>query len=157
MWRLVSDLDGLRDEINEVGRRAQRRIDPGARGLVIAAGVFVLLGSAFLPWARGFAGWQIVLGQAPGVGILPRIFGTLVLVAGVLGSILTLSLARWILAWLCAYGCGVSTVFGLLSIWSQQTTASHAPGPGPGAGLVIAAITALILAVHWVQVAGTRT
>ena len=52
-----------------------------------------------------------------------------------LGSALSLGLRRWAVAWLATLGCGLFTVLGLVSIWSQQTTTSHQAGPGPGAGL----------------------
>lgn len=45
----AGDLDALRAEIEAAERRVAREIEPGARALVVAILVFVLLGSFILP------------------------------------------------------------------------------------------------------------
>jgi hypothetical protein len=153
------DLSGLRDEIDEVGRTAAKRIDPGAGALLIAVAVFALLISELLPWAGEVRGWQLLLGEIPEgtkVGALPKLFAFAAVIAGVLMSALGLLLRRWALAWLCSLGCFIATVSGVLSIWTQQTTTSHAPGPGPGAGLIIAVIAIIVLLVKWLTLAASR-
>ena len=67
-------------------------------------------------------------------------FAVGVYVFGLLGS----GRSRWLPgagAWpgVCTAGCGFfAVVVGLLSIWSQDSSPSHQPGPGPGIGLIIA-------------------
>jgi hypothetical protein len=153
------DLSRLRDEIDLVGKSAAKRVDPGAGALLIAVAVFALLVAQLLPWAGEARGWHILLGQVPDgekVGALPTVFAFASVVAGVLLSAFSLILRRWALVWFCALGCFVAAVSGVLSIWTQQTTTSHAPGPGPGAGLVLAVVAVLVLLVKWLRLAASR-
>ncbi|WP_223199235.1 Rv2732c family membrane protein [Solihabitans fulvus] len=149
----------LRQEIDGVERSMARRIDPGVGAVVIAVAVLVLLVAAILPWIGTVSGWQVLTGQIPEgikVGVLPRVFSYALTFVGVLGSALALALRRWGLAWVCALGGFASTVIGVLSIWSQQTTTSHHPGPGPGGGLVLAVLAVLVLASQWLRIAASR-
>ena len=92
------DLSRLRDEIDEVGKSAAKRVDPGTGALLIAVAVFALLVAQLLPWAGEVRGWQILLGQIPEgakVGSLPKLFAFASVIAGVLLSALSLILRRW--------------------------------------------------------------
>jgi len=149
----------LREQIDEVERRALQRIDPGIRAMVIAVCALVLIIAAILPWVTGISGWQVVSGAASplvGINVLPKVFGIGVYVFGLLGSAIALGTRRWSLAWLCTLGCGFFTVFGLVSIWSQESSPSHQPGPGPGIGLDLALITMLVLTITWARVVWSR-
>ncbi|PRY30363.1 hypothetical protein [Umezawaea tangerina] len=153
------DLSRLRDEIDQVGKSAAKRVDPGAGALLIAVAVFALLVAELLPWAGEARGWHILLGQIPDgvrVGALPRLFAFAAVVAGVLLSALGLLLRQWVVVWFCALGCFAGSVIGVLSIWMQQTTTSHAPGPGPGPGLIVAVLAMLVLLVRWLKLAASR-
>jgi len=154
-----SELARLGAEIDKVGRRVLRRVDPGARAMIVAVGVLVLLVAAMLPWVESATGWQLLFGPVPVgvvVGLVPRIFVVSALVFGVLASGLALATRIWGLAWTAASGCGFSTLAAVLAIWSQQSSASHMPGPGPGPGLLLAALTMLVLAIQWVKIAFSR-
>jgi hypothetical protein len=59
-------------------------------------------------------------------------------------------------AWLTTFGCGLFTVLGLVSIWSQQTTTSHQAGPGPGAGLIVSVLVMVVLVITWARVVWSR-
>lgn len=137
-----------------------RRIEPGVRAMVISVCVLVLAIAAVLPWVDGAAGWQVLFGQGVGSGdktdIIPRLFAIGVFVFGFLGSAVSLGVRRWSVAWLATLGCGLFTVIGLVSIWSQQTTTSHQVGPGPGGGLVISVLVMLVLAITWARVVWSR-
>lgn len=157
--REPEEIARLRAEIDSVERGMVRHFDPGARALVIAVGVLVLILAAILPWVGTTSGWHVLLGQAaPGVrvGVLPRIFAGVTLGVGVFASALALVTRRWGLAWVCALGGWLSVVTGMLAIWTQQTTHSHTPGPGPGYGMVVAILAALVLAVQWFRIAWSR-
>jgi hypothetical protein len=149
----------LREQIDQVERGVLRRIDPGVKAMVIAVAVFVLVIAALLPWVHGVAGWQVLV-AGPNTNakadIVPRVFGIGVYAFGVLGSAIALGTRRWGVAWLCSLGCGAFTVLGLVSLWSQQTSASHQPGPGPGAGLILAVLCMLVLAVSWARTVWSR-
>lgn len=145
----------LREEIDEVERAAARRIEPGTRGFLIAVLVFVLIVAQLLPWAEGYTGWQILIGQ--GGGVLPRLFAATSIGFGIVASALTLATRRWWLAWVCAIGGCIASVDGVLAIWSQQSSGvSGDPGAGPGIGMVIALIVMIVLAVNWLRTAGSR-
>lgn len=151
----------LRAEIDKVGHGVLRRIDPGLRAMVVAVVVLVIVIAAILPWEGSVAGWQVLFGQRP-VGsdnkadVLPAVFGMGVFTFGLLGSTLALATRRWIVAYVSTLGCGFFTVLGMVSIWSQQTTASHQPGPGPGIGLILAVLSMLVLVITWARVVWSR-
>jgi hypothetical protein len=150
----------LKVELDRMERGVLRRIDPGPRAMVIAIAVLVVIVAGILPWVGGVSGWQVLFGTSPGadakVDVVPRVFCIGVFAFGLLGSVLALATRRWGIAWLCALGSGAFTVIGLLSIWSQQTTASHQPGPGPGIGLILAVLAMLVLVVTWARVVWSR-
>jgi len=153
-----AELADLRAEIDQVERRALRRIEPGVRAMVVACAVLILIIAALLPWVAGISGWQLLSGAPTPVriDILPRVFGFGAFAFAILGSAVALGLRLWGIAWMCALGCGAFTVIGLLSVWSQQSTASHQPGPGPGAGLILAVVSMLVLAVTWARIVWSR-
>jgi hypothetical protein len=154
-----TDVDALRAEIEAAERRVAREIDPGARALVVAILVFVLLGSFILPHTGQVRGWDVLFGShgagAAAVALPSRVFTWLALVFGVLFSLLALLTRRWALAWVALAGSAIASAAGLLAIWSRQTVA--AGHPGPGVGLIVAWITVLLLTFHWARVVWSRT
>jgi hypothetical protein len=146
----------LRTQVDDVERGLLRRIDPGMKAMVIAVAVLVLIVAAILPWVDGVAGYDVVFGQNQKVDIVPRVFAIGVFVFGLVGSVLSLGLRRWAVGWVTTLGCGASTVLGLLSVWSQQTSTSHAPGPGPGIGLILSVLAMLVLVVSWARTVWSR-
>ncbi|GAA4791576.1 hypothetical protein GCM10023200_28560 [Actinomycetospora chlora] len=132
--------------------RAGARVDLGPGALVAAIAVLVLLLAAVLPWTGlGASGWEVVLGE-PGVTGLPRLFGTLAVVFGVIGSAVCLSTRRWPAVFVTAAGCTITSVTGLWAVWSQNTSA----GNGPGAGLFLALLAMIVLAGRWAGYAISR-
>lgn len=98
----AGDLDALRAEIEAAERRVAREIEPGARALVVAILVFVLLGSFILPHTGSVRGWDVLFsshgaGRAA-VALPSRVFAWLALVFGVGFSMLALLTRRWALA-----------------------------------------------------------
>lgn len=153
------DFDAFKGDIEAVERRIAREIDPGARAMVIAIAVFVLLATFILSHTGGARGWDVLAGDdaAIGAGIsLPsRLFVWLALVFGVGFSMLALLTRRWALAWVALAGSTLASFSGLLAVWSRQTAlGSH---PGPGIGLVIAWITVIVLAYNWARVVWARS
>jgi hypothetical protein len=153
------EFDDFRADIDAAERRIAREIDPGARALVVAILVFVLLGSFMLPHTGHVRGWDVLFsshGSAAAAVALPsRVFAWLALVFGVGFSMLALLTRRWALAWVALAGSAVACAAGLLAIWSRQTVA--AGHPGPGVGLVLAWITIIVLTFHWARVVWSRT
>ncbi len=147
------DLAGLREEIDGVGRSAARRFDPGAGALTIAIAALAILVSLILPWVDGIQGLRILFGEGKG---LLTVFAYLAVVVGVLLPALTLAVRRWTLAWVCALASFATSVAGVLSIWTTQTTTGHHPGPGPDLGLVLAVVAAVVLLVKWMRLAASR-
>jgi len=153
------NLDALRAEIDATERRIAREIDPGPRGFVVAILIFVLLGSFILPHTGGVRGWDVLFGThgagAAALALPSRVFTWLALVFGVGFSMLALMTRRWALAWVALAGTSISSVAGLLAIWTRQTVA--AGHPGPGVGLIVAWITIILLTFHWARVVWSRT
>lgn len=151
--------DAYKSDIEAAERRVAREIDPGARALVVAIGVFVLLVSFILPHTGGVRGWDLLFGSddasAAAVSLPSRLFGWLALVFGVGFSMLALLTRRWAVAWVALAGSAVTSGVGLLAVWSRQTVAEG--HPGPGVGLIVAWITVIVLTFHWARVVWSRT
>ncbi len=151
--------EAYRADLEAAERRVAGEIDPGARAVVVAVLVFVLLLSFVLPHTGGARGIDVLMYDEKAVSVgtaLPsRLFVWFALVFGVGFSMLTLLTRRWALAGFTLAGCGVASAFGMLAVWSRQT-ATHGH-PGPGFGLVIAWIAVLFLTFHWARVVWTRT
>jgi hypothetical protein len=153
------DFDAFRTEIEAAERRVAREIEPGARAVVVAILVFVLLGSFVLPHTGNVRGWDVLFGShgaGPAAVALPsRVFAWLALVFGVGFSMLALMTRRWALSWVALAGSAIASGAGLLAVWSRQTApAGH---PGPGIGLIVAWISVLLLTFHWARVVWSRT
>jgi hypothetical protein len=145
----------LRAEIDQVERDMVGHIEPGRWVIVVAAGVFALLVAALLPWVGSNSAWQVLFGHVTGehrIGPLPRLFAASSLLVGVVLSAITLFSRRWGLAWLCAFGSAFSVIHGVWAVWSRQTS----EGAGPGAGMVLALLAMILLAVQWLGLALSR-
>lgn len=145
----------LRDEIDAVERAVLCRVDPGTRAVTLSVALLVLLVALVLPWIGPHSGFEVLRGTtdpAAQVGVLPRLFAGVAVGFGVVLSALTLVLRRWGLVLASALGCAYGVLDGMWSIWSRQTV----EGAGPGAGMVLAAVAVLVLAVGWFRLAVTR-
>ena len=153
------EFEAYRADLEAAERRVAGEIDPGARAVVVAILVFVLVVSFILPHAGAARGVDILMGDdkaiAAAVALPHRIFCWLALVFGVGFSMLALLTRRWTVAWIALAGSAVGSAIGLLAVWSRQTaTVGH---PGPGVGLIVGWITVMMLAFHWARVVWTRT
>lgn len=157
--RSDSGFDDFKGDIEDAERRVSREIDPGARALVVAILVFVILASFILPHTGGAKGLDVLVGDdaaiKEAIALPSRVFTWLVLVFSVGFSILALLTRRWGLAWIALAGSAVACPIGMLAVWSRQTVA--APYPGPGFGLIIAWIAVILLTFHWARVVWSRT
>jgi hypothetical protein len=153
------EFDAFRDDIEAAERRIAGEIDPGARALVVAVLVFVLIASFILPHTGDVRGWDVLFATrgagAAAIALPSRVFGWLALVFGVGFSMLALLTRRWALAWVALAGSAVASAAGLLAVWSRQTVASG--HPGPGIGLIVAWIAIILLTFHWARVVWSRT
>jgi hypothetical protein len=157
--RAGGDFDAFRTDIEAAERRVAREIEPGARGVVVAVLVFVLMGSFILPHTGHVRGWDVLFGThgagAAEAALPSRVFAWLALVFGVGFSMLALMTRRWALSWVALAGSAIASVAGLLAVWSRQTApAGH---PGPGIGLIVAWITVILLTFHSARVVWSRT
>ena len=155
----MADFDAYRSEIEAAERRVAREIEPGARALVVAILVFVLLGSFILPHTGSVRGWDVLFNShgagSAAVGLPQQVFTWLALVFCVGFSILALLTRRWAVAWVALAGSMLASGTGLLAVWSRQTApAGH---PGPGIGLFVAWVTVILLTFHWARVVWQRT
>ncbi|BBZ28034.1 hypothetical protein MMAD_23290 [Mycolicibacterium madagascariense] len=159
MSRREPDFDAFKGDIEDAERRVAREIDPGARALVVAILVFVVLLSFVLPHTGAARGLDVLIGDdtaiREAIALPSRVFVWLILVFSVGFSILALTTRRWGLAWIALAGSAVSCPIGMLAIWSRQTVAQ--PHPGPGIGLIAAWIAVILLAFHWARVVWSRT
>jgi hypothetical protein len=146
-------------DIEAAERRVAGEIDPGARALVIAVAVFVLLLTFVLPHTGDTKGWDVLVGDDAairnGIALPSRVFSWLALVFGVGFSMLALLTRRWALAWIALAGSTVASFTGLLAVWSRQTAPAH--HPGPGIGLIVAWLAVIVLAVTWARAVWART
>ncbi|PRC41611.1 hypothetical protein C6A85_000000114740 [Mycobacterium sp. ITM-2017-0098] len=151
--------DDFKGDIDAAERRVAREIDPGARALVVAILVFVLLGALALPHTGGARGLDVLTGSTAaidsGITLPLRVFAWFSIVFGVGFSMLALLTRRWALAWIALAGSTVASFLGLLAVWSRQTAPE--PYPGPGVGLIVAWLAVIGLTYHWARVVATRT
>ena len=153
------EFEAFKEDIDAVERHVASEIEPGARALVVAVLVFVLLGSFALPHTGGARGWDALVGDPAAaqvaVALPSRVFTWLALVFSVGFSMLALMTRRWVLAWIALAGSAVASAIGLLAVWSRQTAAEG--HPGPGIGLIIGWIVVILLTFHWARVVWSRT
>lgn len=153
------EFEAYKADLEAAERRVAGEIDPGARALVVAILVFVLLVSFILPHTGDARGVDVLMGDdkaiSVGVALPHRLFCWFALVFGVGFSMLALLTRRWTLAWVALAGSAVTIPLGMLSVWSRQTAA--AGHPGPGIGLLLGWITVILLTFHWGRVVWTRT
>jgi hypothetical protein len=153
------DFEEFKGDIEAAERRIAGEIDPGARALVIAACVFVLLLTFILPHTGGARGWDVLVGDDTalrnGIALPSRVFTWLVLVFGVGFSMLALLTRRWALAWVALAGSTVASFVGLLAVWSRQTAPEH--HPGPGIGLIVAWLVVIVLTINWARAVWARS
>jgi hypothetical protein len=153
------DFEEFKGDIEAAERRVAREIDPGARALVIAIAVFVLLVSFVIPHTGGAKGLDVLIFSEAairdGVSLPSRVFTWLALVFGVGFSMLALLTRRWALAWIALAGSTVTSLLGLLAVWSRQT--APAPHPGPGIGLIVAWLAVVVVTYNWARVVWART
>src|SRR4051812_50121095 len=98
MCPVTSDKNGnfedFKGDIEAAERRVAREIDPGARALVIAIAVFVLLVTFVLPHTGDARGWDVLVGDDTairnGIALPSRVFTWLALVFSVGFSMLAL-------------------------------------------------------------------
>jgi hypothetical protein len=149
----------FKGDIEAAERRVAREIDPGARALVIAIAVFVLLLTFVLPHTGDAKGWDVLVGDDTairnGIALPSRVFSWLALVFGVGFSMLALLTRRWALAWIALAGSTLASFMGLLAVWSRQTAPAH--HPGPGIGLITAWLAVIVLAFNWARAVWART
>jgi hypothetical protein len=153
------EFETFKGDIEAAERRVAREIDPGPRALVIAIGVFVLLLSFVLPHTGDARGLDVLTGSEvairEGITLPLRVFTWLALVFGVGFSMLALLTRRWALAWIALAGSTVTSLLGLLAVWSRQT----APDvyPGPGIGLIVAWLAVIVVTYHWARAVWARS
>src|ERR1700739_3478193 len=118
------EFDAFRDDIEAAERRIAREIEPGARALVVAILVFVLIGSFVLPHTGDVRGWDVLVstrGAGKAAIALPsRVFSWLALVFGVGFSMLALLTRRWALAWVALAGFAGASAGGFLGVGVRQ-------------------------------------
>jgi hypothetical protein len=157
--RDYAEFDEFKGDIEAVEQRMAREIDPGARALVVAILVFVILATFLLPHTGGAKGFDVLVGNdaalREAIALPSRVFMWLVLVFCVGFSMLALLTRRWGLAWIALAGSAVACPIGMLAVWSRQTVAQ--PHPGPGIGLIICWIAVILLTFHWARVVWSRT
>ncbi|GAB3464176.1 Rv2732c family membrane protein [Actinophytocola sediminis] len=148
--------DELRREIDQVERRAARKVDLDTRAMVISVAVFVLIVGLVLPWFGGAAGYEVLLGTGSGdavgkASMVPRLFAATALLFGVLASAVALMTRLWVVTWVGALGGWFASVDGVLAIWSRQSSNGDL-----GLGLIIAEIAMIVIAAQWFRVAWSR-
>ena len=153
------DFEAYKKEIEAAERRVAGEIEPGARALVVAILVFILLASFALPHTGHARGFDALIGgpraAEAAIALPQRVFSWLALVFSVGFSMLALLTRRWVLAWIALAGSAIASAVGMLAVWSRQTAgAGH---PGPAVGLIIAWIAVILLTFHWARVVWTRT
>jgi hypothetical protein len=151
--------EAFKEDIDAAERRVAGEIEPGARALIVAILVFVLLFSFALPHAGHARGFDALIGgpraAEAAIALPSRVFSWLALVFSIGFSMLALLTRRWTLAWIALAGSAVASAVGMFAVWSRQTAgAGH---PGPGVGLFVAWFAVILLTFFWARVVWSRT
>lgn len=147
-------------ELEAMERAVVRELEPGIRGVGIAAALMVLIVGMLLPHTGGASGWDVLLNtasaRAEDIRLPSRLFvgGAVLFTLG--ASAVALVTRRWALAWVAAAGSALTSLFGLLAVWSRQTVGIGTTGPGPGVGLVLTWIVVLVVTFHWLRLVWTQ-
>jgi len=154
------ELLGIRAEVDAAERRVTGSVEPGLRGVVIAAGVLVVILAMILPHAGAANGWDVLAYDAEAKAeavILPmRLFAGGCVLFGIALSAAAVLIRRWVFAWVACLGCGLTSLLGLLAVWSRQTLLVGHPGGGPGAGLFLAWLAMIVLTYQWIRLVWSR-
>jgi hypothetical protein len=144
----------LEKELVEVTKAFERRTDPGTNALFVSVAMLLLVGAQLLPWVGAAPGWHLLAG-IESAGPLPRLFTFTSLGFGLVVSAAALSTRSWLLAWICAAGCGISVINGVWSTWTRQVVVPMG-GAGPGIGMILALVAMVLLAANWAIIALRR-
>lgn len=147
-------------ELEEVERRVVRELEPGIRGVGIAGALLLLIVAMLLPHTGGASGWDVLLddgsARAEDIRLPSRLFVGGAVLFTVVVTAVALMTRRWALAWAAAAGSGLTSLFGLLAVWSRQTVGIGAAGAGPGVGLVLTWLVVLVVTFHWLRLVWTQ-
>ena len=173
--KMPAELEPFRKDFERAEKKVAGEIEPGIQGVVLAVLIFALLGSFALPHVGEAKGWEVISGSASAqheaIAFTSEIFLWIALVFGGLLGILTLVTRRWALAWIVSAGTTIGIVFGVLAIWSRQTTSQKLAGPGssqealdgaahmagPGIGLIVMLILLILLTYTWLRVVWSKS
>lgn len=173
--KMPAELEPFRKDFERAEKKVSGEIDPGMRGVVLAVLIFALLGAFALPHVGGVKGWEVISGSqsadAEAIAFTSEIFLWVALLFGGLLGIVTLLTRRWALAWLVSAGTTIGVVFGVLAIWSRQTTSQKLAGvdssqaavegaahmSGPGIGLIVMLLLLVVMTYMWLQVVWSKT
>lgn len=173
--KMPPELEPFRKDFEKAEKKVAGEIEPGIRGIVLAVLIFALLGAFALPHVGAAKGWDVISGsassEAEAVAFTSQLFLWFALVFGGLLGIITLVTRRWALAWVVSAGTTVGIVFGVLAIWSRQTTSQALAGvgsskealegaahmSGPGIGLIVMLLLMVALTYTWLRVVWSKT
>ncbi|PXW33613.1 UNVERIFIED_CONTAM: hypothetical protein DES50_102232 [Williamsia faeni] len=161
--RSDDEFEQFEGDLRKAERKVAGEIDPGARALVVAAAVLVVMLSLVLPHTGSVSGIDVLTfnseAVAENVTITSRIFIWLQVIFGIGFSTLALVTRRWFFAWIALCGCAVGCVAGMLAWWSRNTpgVSGFDPPSGIGAGLVVGWLAMIVLTFHWARVVWVRT
>lgn len=172
---MPAELEPFRKDFERAEKKVSGEIEPGMRGVVLAVLIFALLGAFALPHVGAAKGWDVLSGgpasEAEAIAFTSKLFVWFSLIFGGLLGIITLITRRWALAWVVATGTTIGILFGVLAIWSRQTTSQALAGvgsskealegaehmAGPGIGLIVMLILMVVLTYTWLRVVWSKT
>ncbi|ALG84619.1 hypothetical protein [Gordonia phthalatica] len=150
-------------ELRKAEKKVAGEIDPGARALVVAVGVLVAMVSLVLPHAGEATGLDVLTmsskAQAEAIKLPSTIFVYLLVIFAIGFSGLALVTRRWVLALVALAGTCISSVAGLLAVWTRNTVGVHDidTPTGAGIGLYLGWFVAMALVFHWGRVVWNRS
>jgi preprotein translocase subunit Sec61beta len=161
--REPAGFDQFKGDLRKAERKVAGEIDPGARAVVVAVAVLVVILSFVLPHTGSVNGIDVLTftseAASERVTITSRVFVFLQLIFGVGFSTLALLTRRWVFAWIALCGSAVSCFAGLLAWWSRNTpgVTGVEPPSGVGAGLIVGWLAMFVITFHWSRVVWART
>ena len=150
-------------ELRKAEKKVAGEIDPGARAVVVAVCILALMGSLVLAHAGTATGLDVLTNSSKSVAehikLPSKIFVYMLVVFGIGFSGLALVTRRWVIAWIALAGCAVTSVAGMLAIWTRNTVGvSDLTKPSSASvGLILGWIVMIVLTFHWCRAVWSRS
>lgn len=155
---MKDDLSEYRDVLSQLEKKVLGTVRLGAGGKALSVCAGLVCGALLLSYEGLTSGWGVlgaIFGMSEAnVGFLTVLAVASSIVFGVLSTAFALVTRRLLSAFIAFLGCALALVFGILAVWSQQTSLDSTAHSGPAVGVVVGTAVMAVMMVQWLCVIG---